>query len=95
VNPVDRVLRDYRAAFHGHLFHRDESSRGRAYEIGRHSLEDGISMLELVKIHHEVFGQVLLASGNRETDDIVQSASEFFLEVLAPFHMTQRATQPE
>ncbi|HET9646718.1 MAG TPA: phosphatase RsbU N-terminal domain-containing protein [Microlunatus sp.] len=95
MTPADRVLRDYRAAFHGHLLHRDESSRRRAYEIGRHSLEDGISMLELVRIHHEVFGQVLVASGGRDTDDVVERASEFFLEVLAPYHMTQRATEPD
>jgi hypothetical protein len=47
-------------------------------------------MLELAKIHHQVFRDVLAETRPTELDDVAGAASEFFLEVLATYHMTHQ-----
>ena len=86
----DAARRNYHAAFLGHLLHRDEASLRTGYEIGRRAVVDGVSMLELAKIHHQVFRDVLAETRPTELDDVAGAASEFFLEVLATYHMTHQ-----
>jgi hypothetical protein len=90
---VESVRRDYHAAFLGHLLHRDEASLRRGYEIGRRAVVESLNMLELAKIHHEVFRKVLAETPPGEMDDVAGAASEFFLEVLATYHMTHPTQQ--
>jgi hypothetical protein len=54
VTPVARLRQNYAAAFTRYLIHRDEAAREAAYELGRSSLEDGVRLLDVVLIHHEV-----------------------------------------
>ena len=54
-----RLRRNYAAAFARHLFHRDEAALSAAYELGRHSLETGVSLLDVVQIHHTVLIEAL------------------------------------
>ena len=88
---ADTVERDYRTAFLGYLLHREESHLRLGYELGRRSLVEGLSMLELAKIHHEIFRHVLAETRSSEMDDVVNAASAFFLEVLATYHMTHES----
>jgi hypothetical protein len=89
---ADALDRDYRAAFVGYLSHRGERQLHTAYEIGRGAVVSGTSMLALSKIHHDVFRTVLAQSRPEELDDVVDAASEFFIEVLATYHMTHDPT---
>jgi len=84
------LQRDYRAAFLGYLSQREEGPLRTAYEIGRNAVVGGLSILELSKIHHDVFRIVLSDARPDELNDIVTAASEFFLEVLATYHMASR-----
>lgn len=87
---AETLRRDYHAAFLGHLLHRDEASLRTGYEIGRRAVVDGVSMLELAKTHHEVFRVVLAETRRADVDDVTEAASQFFLEVLATYHMTHQ-----
>jgi hypothetical protein len=87
---LDAASRDYRAAFLRYLPRRDEAALHSAYELGRRAVADGISLLELVRIHHEVLLDVLTDSRPEELADVATAASEFLVEALAVHEMAQR-----
>lgn len=87
---LSSLLLDYRTAFLRYLPRREEAALTRGYEIGRHSVAAGVSILDVSRIHHEVLLEVLRDSSPDELGDIAAAAAEFLLEVLAPYDMTQR-----
>jgi hypothetical protein len=91
---VARLSRDYAPALLGFLGQPGEQRLRSAYELGRRALADGVSLLDLVGVHHVVLGEVLTSS-TREEDvaEVVAGAGTFLVEVLASFEMAQRAFQ--
>ncbi len=90
-SPLDRLARNYMPAFLAFLRHRDEENRHKAYELGRDALADGISLLDLIRTHHTVFGQILAGwSTADELADTVDAAASFLVEALAPYEMARR-----
>ena len=87
---LDAVSRDYRAAFLRYLPRRDEAALHCGYELGRGAVADGVSLLELVRIHHEVLLGVLQDSRPEELAEVATAASEFLVEALAVHEMAQR-----
>jgi Phosphoserine phosphatase RsbU, N-terminal domain len=87
---LDAVSRDYRAAFLRYLPRRDEAALHCGYELGRGAVADGVSLLELVRIHHEVLLSVLQDSRPEELAEVATAASEFLVEALAVHEMAQR-----
>ena len=88
--PLDRLGQNYTPAFLAFRRHRDEQNRHKAYELGRDALADGISLLDLIRTHHTVVGQVLADSAPAELADIVDAAASFLVEALAPYEMARR-----
>ncbi len=89
--PQDRLTRNYTPAFLTFLGHPDEEALHSAYELGRAALADNITLLDLVRTHHQVFGQILSTTPN--PDDlpaIVNAAADFLVEALAPFELARR-----
>jgi phosphoserine phosphatase RsbU-like protein len=84
------LTRDYRAAFLRYLPRREEAALHTGYELGRAAVSDGLSILDLAQIHHEVFLEVLVDTPSEDLARVATAASEFFLEVLATYDMTQR-----
>ena len=84
------LLRDYRAAFLRHLARREESALLSGYEIGRSALAGGLSLLDVVRVHHDVLIEVLRAEPSDEVALVAGAASDFLLEVLASYDMAQR-----
>ena len=85
----EAASRDYRAAFLRYLPRRDEAALHTAYELGRRAVAEGVNLLELVRIHHEV----LLARCRTRPEDLTEvatAASEFLVEALAVHEMAQR-----
>jgi hypothetical protein len=93
MTPLDAVRRDYRVAFLRYLPRREEAALHRGYEIGRSAVVRGLSLLDLATVHHQVLLEVLKET--RETPEdvalVATAASEFLLEVLATYDMTQRS----
>jgi hypothetical protein len=85
------LTRDYRAAFLRYLPRREEPALHTGYELGRSAVTDGLSILDLAQIHHEVFLEVLIDTPSEDLARIATAASEFFLEVLATYDMAQRS----
>jgi Phosphoserine phosphatase RsbU, N-terminal domain len=88
---LDDLTRDYRVAFLQYLPRHAESALHRGYELGRTAVTEGLSVLELARIHHEVFLEALRETPAEELPAVAAAASEFFLEVLATFDMAQRS----
>ena len=87
---LDGLTRDYRVAFLQYLSGRREAALARGYELGRAAVTEGVSILELARVHHEVFLEVLRETPVEDLPEVATAASEFFLEVLATFDMAQR-----
>jgi phosphoserine phosphatase RsbU-like protein len=87
---LDDLVRDYRVAFLHYLPRHEEAALARGYELGRSAFTEGLSILELARVHHEVFLEVLRETPPEDLPAVATAASEFFLEVLATFDMAQR-----
>lgn len=81
---------DYRVAFLRYLPRREEAALHAAYQLGRSAVTDELSLLDVAQIHHDVFLEVLTDTRPEELTTVSAAASEFLLEVLATFEMTQR-----
>jgi Mg/Co/Ni transporter MgtE len=87
----ERFRRDYAPAFLQYLTERGEPGRRAAYELGRRAIREQLSVLDLARIHHGILLEVLKTHRtSRELEQIAQAASEFLVEALAVFEMTQR-----
>ena len=91
LDPLERVRRNYTPAFLAHLTRRDEESLRSAYEIVRDAMAHGVSVLDLVHIHHTVLLEVARTMRSiGEAFDLTEAAAAFLLESLAPYEMTRQ-----
>jgi hypothetical protein len=87
----ERFRRDYAPVFLQYLSERGERGRRAAYELGRRAIGEQLSVLDLARIHHVMLLDALKTHrSSQELEHIAQAASEFLVEVLAVFEMTQR-----
>jgi hypothetical protein len=90
-DPAADLRRDYRPPFLSYLTHLDERGLSAAYELGRQTMLRRLGLLELVRVHNEVYLEVMSdARTPAEAQSLARAASAFLLEALAPFEMTQR-----
>ena len=88
---VHDLERNYRAAFLRYLPSQDEAALHVGYQIGRAAVSDGVSILELAQVHHEILLEVLTDTPTDDLARVAAAASDFFLQVLATYDLTQRA----
>ena len=88
---LDDVRQNYRAAFLCYLPRREEAPLHLGYKIGRSAVVDGLSLLDVAQIHHAVFLEVLRDTRSEDLTTVATAASEFLVEVLATYDMTQRS----
>ena len=89
--PQDRLTQNYTPAFLTFLNHPDEQALHAAYELGRAALAEGITLLDLIRTHHHVFGDTLRATNNPDDHPaIVNAAADFLVEALAPCEIARR-----
>ena len=90
MNALERLRRNYRAAFLRYLPNRDEAALDAGYQIGRSAVVDGLTILDLVQVHHDVLREVLRTCSPEELDGLTATAADFLVEVLATYEMTRR-----
>src|SRR5688572_21013805 len=79
-----RVLQEY-------LADGGEAALQRAYELGRQLLADGMGVLEMAALHHNVLATVVAETlKSQEASRTIETAGDFFAESLSPFEMTHR-----
>jgi Phosphoserine phosphatase RsbU, N-terminal domain len=87
---LERLRRNYRAAFLRYLPNRDEGALDAGYQIGRSAVVDGLTILDLAHVHHDILREVLRTSSLEELDGVTATAADFLVEVLATYEMTRR-----
>jgi Phosphoserine phosphatase RsbU, N-terminal domain len=95
VTDLEDLRRDYRVALLRYLPRGDESASTAGYEIGRAAMTTGVGLLDLVRIHQDLVGEVLEDSRPEERLEVVRTAGEFLLEVLSTFDMIHRGLLEE
>jgi hypothetical protein len=91
VTDLERVRRNYRAAFLRYLTQKDEAALNAAYQIGRSAMADGLSLLKLAEIHHQVLFEALENAPGEDLDSLASTAADFLVEVLAAYEMVRPA----
>jgi len=86
---ADLVL-DYRVAFLRYLSQRSEAALTVGYELGRRAVDDGISVLDVSQVHHQLLVEVLEGTPAQDVPDVVVAGSEFLVEVLSTFDLAHR-----
>ena len=90
-DPLTELRRDYTPKFLSYLTHQDENGLSAAYELGRQSMHKNIGLLDLVRVHSEVYVHVMSTVRSlEEAQHLARAASTFLCEALACFEMTQR-----
>ena len=87
---LEDVVRDYRAAFLSSLPRHNEAALTLGHDLGRRAVADGVSLLDLVQVHHTVLREVLTETAAPDPGPVTQAACDFLLEVLSTFDMTHR-----
>ena len=90
---LDALARDYRTILLRYLSRRDEVVLTEGYALGRRALGDGVSVLELVRIHHGVLAE-LDGTDLAGTSDTAVASSELLVETLASYEMVERPSLP-
>jgi hypothetical protein len=81
----------YRAALLGYLLSSGEKQRARAYDLGRTAIEDGFSLLDILRAHYRSVNTLLEATTDtRRALARLKAAEEFLTEALSPFEMACR-----
>jgi light-regulated signal transduction histidine kinase (bacteriophytochrome) len=91
---LGEFIDQYSSALERYLATREESGLQRAYELGRKHVANGVGVLEIAAVHHEVVARLLRrAPTPEEGEQIMTAASSFFAECLSPFEMVLRGFQ--
>jgi signal transduction histidine kinase len=85
---------EYRSALHGYAAARGELALGRAYELGRHALEEQLSVVELASLHHHAVIELVRDTENEsQKEELLRISGEFLAECVSPYEMAHRGFQ--
>lgn len=93
VGDADRS-RAYRHGLARYVAHHDEAALAAGYELGREAVGDGVGLLDLACLHHEVLVEFVRHVPDADVGALTEAAAQFFLEVLATYEMTRPRTAP-
>lgn len=89
---IKNLSKEYRSTLNEFLAGGGETALESAYLLGRQALDQGIGVLDIATVHH----QVLVALMHRpdgstpQEADVVKQARKFLVECLSPYEMAQR-----
>jgi hypothetical protein len=90
-DPLQRFRLDYAPLFLRHLAQRDESGLQAAYQLGRRAMEESVGLLDVVRVHNDLFLEVLTTVDDLdEVTDLTQAASTLLIDLVASFEVAQR-----
>ncbi len=90
MSTAQKLAEEYAAQLTSHLSGSSESILLSAYDLGRGAVAEGLSVLELVNVHHEALRIVIDGEWLSGGADRLDRAAAFFAETLSPFEMMLR-----
>ena len=91
VDALNRLRLDYAPLMLRYLAQQDEAGLKSAYELGRSAMRESVGLLEVVRVHNEVFLEVLATVRDLdEAQSVARRASVLLIDLIASFEMSQR-----
>jgi len=88
---VERLRLDYAPLLLRYLAQRDEAGLQSAYELGRRAMRDSVGLLDTVRVHNELFLEVLASVHDIEEGmDVARASATLLIDLVAAFEMSQR-----
>jgi PAS domain S-box-containing protein len=87
---IENLSKEYRSSLKDFLAGGGETALESAYLLGRQALDQGIGVLDISAIHHQVLVTLLGRLDAATQTRIVKQAGKFLAECLSPFEMAQR-----
>lgn len=89
-DPLERFRLDYAPLLLRHLGQRDETGLQAAYQLGRRAMQDSVGLLDVVRVHNDVFLEVLATARDvDEAHDLAAAASTLLIDLVAAFEVAQ------
>jgi hypothetical protein len=89
--PLERFRLDYAPVLLRHLSRRDEAGLQDAYELGRRAMLESVGLLDIVRVHSDLFLEVLTTVRDiDEVTDLSEAASTLLIDLIASFEVAQR-----
>lgn len=93
---LERFRLDYAPLLLRHLSQRDEAGLQAAYQLGRRAMQESVGLLDVVRVHNEVFLEVLTTvRALDEVTDVTKAASDLLIDLVASFEVAQRGFMDE
>ena len=89
-DPLERFRLDYAPLLLRHLSRRDESGLQAAYQLGRRAMQEQVGLLDVVRVHNELFLDVLTTV--RDPDEVIAltaAASAVLIDLIASYEVAQ------
>jgi signal transduction histidine kinase len=80
----------YRQSLSAYVIHPGEELRTRGYDLGRDALTHGRSIPDIIGIHSATLQALLAQTDPGRAGGVIELATAFLAETLAPFEMTHR-----
>jgi hypothetical protein len=88
---LNRFRLDYAPLLLRYLWQRDEAGLQAAYELGRESMRSSVTLLDVVRVHNELFLEVLASARDpEESYDLARASAALLIDLIASFEMSQR-----
>lgn len=89
-DPLERFRLDYAPLLLRHLVQRDESGLQAAYQLGRRAMQESVGLLDVVRVHNDLFLEVLATVRDLdEVSDLTRAASTLLIDLVASFEVAQ------
>ena len=86
-----RFRQDYAPLLLRHLAQRDEAGLQAAYDLGRDAMRESVGLLDVVRVHNELFLEVLATVRDPdEALEVARASTALLIDLLASFEMSQR-----
>ena len=90
-DPLERFRLDYAPLLLRHLGQRDESGLQAAYQLGRRATQESVGLLDVVRVHNDLFLEVLTTVRHvDEVTDLTKAAGALLIDLIASFEVAQR-----
>jgi two-component system sensor kinase FixL len=87
---TQNIQQSYATALESHLSGMGEEGLHHAYQFGRKAMVEGLSLLDITMLHHEVLSIMAARWRPEEQAARILRAAEFLAEALSPFEMALR-----
>jgi signal transduction histidine kinase len=94
LKPSTTFEKRYSSALLDYIENPGEVGLGRAYELGRNSIAEGKSLVEIAALHHQALQDIVSAAKETQPNkDFLKAGADFLAESLSPYEMAHRGFQ--